>query len=460
MAESLWTVLRDLKRVRRGGIEEIAARQRSRLAELVAHARANSPYYRELYHALPERVTDTTTLPITTKAELMDRFGDWVTDRAITLDAVREFIEDDENAGTPFLGSYLVVTTSGTSGERGVFIQDDRMFNVLSAITVGRATGQFLRGRHDYWGMVSNGGRTAALWATGGHFAGYATARRLMLQRPSRRRKIRIISIHHPLERIVAELNEFRPGILNGYASAIALAAREREAGRLNIAPVLVITAAEGLPPEEYPRIAEAFGAKVRNQYACAEFMGLANGCGENWLHVNADWVILEPVDAKFRPVPPGERSHTVLLTNLANRVQPIIRYDLGDSITVRPDPCPCGSPLPAIQVQGRTSDVLVFTAENGREVRLPPLALGTLVDRTPGVSRFQIVQDQPTRLRVRLEPSGDRDDGQVWSAVRGAITDLLAEHGVRDVEVTRDGEPPSRSAGGKFRPVYSELAG
>jgi phenylacetate-CoA ligase len=157
--------------------------------------------------------------------------------------------------------------------------------------------------------------------------------------------------------------------------------------------------------------------------------------------------------------VPPGELSHTVLLTNLANLVQPIIRYDLGDSITVRPDPCPCGNPLPAIQVQGRTSDVLVFTAENGREVRLPPLALGTLVDRTPGVSRFQIVQDQPTRLLVRLDLSGDRDDEQVWAAVHGAVTALLAEHGVRGIDVARDSEPPRRSTGGKFRPVYSELA-
>jgi phenylacetate-CoA ligase len=459
MADSLWSILRDLRRVRRGGTEAVIARQQGRLAELVAHARAGSPYYRERYRGLPERVTDLTTLPVTTKAELMDRFDDWLTDRAITQDEVRKFIEDDENVGKPFRGTYLVVTTSGTSGKRGVFVQDDRMFTVLSAITVGRATGQFLRGWHDYRGMVKTGGRTAALWATGGHFAGFVTARRLISERPSRRHKIRIISVHHPLDQIVAELNEFRPGILNGYASAIALAAREREAGRLTIDPVLVITAAEGLPPEEYPRIAEAFGAKVRNQYACSEFMGIAHGCQENWLHVNADWVILEPVDAQFRPVPPGELSHTVLLTNLANLVQPIIRYDLGDSIVVRPDPCPCGNPLPAIQVQGRTADVLVVTAQDGREVRLPPLSLGTLVDRVPGVSRFQIVQDRSTRLRVRLELSGDRDGDQVWTAVRSAIGDLLTEHGVHDVDVVRDSEPPRRSTGGKFRPVFSELA-
>ena len=57
-------------------------------------------------------------------------------------------------------------------------------------------------------------------------------------------------------------------------------------------------------------------------------------------MHLNADWVILEPVDRAYRPVPPGVMSHTVLLTNLANRVQPIIRYDLGDSVVIEPDPC------------------------------------------------------------------------------------------------------------------------
>jgi hypothetical protein len=102
---------------------------------------------------------------------------------------------------------------------------------------------------------------------------------------------------------------------------------------------------------------------------------------------------------------------------------------------------------------------VLVLTAADGREVRLPPLALGTLADRTSGVSRIHIVQDQPARPRVRLELSGERDDEEVWEAVRTAITDLLGKHGIRDVELIRATEPPRRSAGGKFRPVYFELA-
>src|SRR5690606_33710932 len=76
--------------------------------------------------------------------------------------------------------------------------------------------------------------------------------------------------------------------------------------------------------------------------------------CRHRRLHVNADWVILEPVDASYGPVPVGEPSATVLATSLSNRVQPIIRYDLADSVTVLPDRCGCGTTRPAIRDEWR----------------------------------------------------------------------------------------------------------
>lgn len=108
--------------------------------------------------------------------------------------------------------------------------------------------------------------------------------------------------------------------------------------------------------------------------------MSIALGCREGWLHVNADWLILEPVDTNYRPMPPGEASATVLVTNLANRVQPVMRYDLGDSIIAKPDPCTCGSPLPAIRVEGRRDDVVSMRTRDGHVVRLLPLALTTVI--------------------------------------------------------------------------------
>ncbi|MBF9128577.1 phenylacetate--CoA ligase family protein [Plantactinospora sp. S1510] len=455
MAEGLMSVAWDLRRVRRGGQGLVAEWQRARLADLLARARSGSPYYRELYRDLPDRIDDVTSLPVTTKAELMSRYDDWATDRAVSLDEVRTFVADTNRIGTLYRDRYQVVTTSGTSGHRGVFVQDDRTYTVLSAITVARAGGSWLSGR-DYLSMLRRGNKVAAIWAVGGHFAGYSTAQRLIRERPIRKRSIRVFSVHTSLDELVRGVGAFGPTILNGYATAVSLLAREQRAGRLGIRPVLVITSAEGLSPEERAGIRESFQAKVRDQYACSEFMGLAHGCEHDWLHVNADWAILEPVDEGFRAVPPGKASRTVLLTNLANRVQPIIRYDLGDSVTIRPGPCPCGNPLPAVRVQGRTSEVISFPGPDGRTVDLPPLALGTLVDGTVGVRMFQIVQTDPRRLAVRLITEDGADTA--WEQVQQALRGLLDNHGLADVRVDREAQPPQRTAGGKFRTVFSEL--
>ena len=139
-------------------------------------------------------------------------------------------------------------------------------------------------------------------------------------------------------------------------------------------------------------------------------------------------------------------------MSNLANRVQPILRYDLGDSIVQRPDPCSCGNPLPAIRVRGRSADVLTFPTEGGERASIPPLAFE--VDQVPGVELSQIVQTTPTSLRVRLRPGRGADPERVWQAVRGEITRLLAAYKLEHVAVERAEEPPEQSPGGKYRTV------
>ena len=256
-----------------------------------------------------------------------------------------------------------------------------------------------------------------------------------------------------PLPELVARLNPFRPVLLAPYASVAALLASEQEAGRLHINPVLLALSAEGLPEGEYERVARAFKAKVGNSYAATECPFFSYSCEHGWLHVNSDWVVFEPVDVNYRPVRPGEPSHTVLISNLANRVQPILRYDLGDSVLQQAGPCPCGNPLPAIRVQGRSAEVLTFHSNGGDRVTIAPLAFATLADRTPGLQMFQIVQTAPASLRVRLQTHG-ADSDRVWETVQAGIKHLLAEHGLDQVALERAEEPPEQSKGGKVRQV------
>src|SRR5690606_26226061 len=147
------------------------------------------------------------------------------------------------------------------------------------------------------------------------------------------------------------------------------------------------------------------------DNYGCSEFVAIAYDCGHGWLHIHADWVILEPVDENLQPVPPGQTSQSVLLTNLANHVQPIIRYNLADRITVNPEPCACGSHLPAIRVEGRTDDILRFTRLDGTMVPVLPLALWSVIKETAGVQRFQAIQTASDRLQIRLEMKPFADD-------------------------------------------------
>lgn len=432
------------------GAGAIAARQRARLGEAVKHARAQSRYYRDLYRHLPEGIDDVALLPVTNKKELMARFDEWVTDTDATFEKARAFAEREDLIGGKFLDRYTLATTSGTTGTRGVFLLDDRTMAVTQALAY-RMLSSWL-GTSEILKILTGGGRMSMVMATGGHFASAVAAARL--RKGSAAKAVQVLSVHMPMAELVERLNAHRPVLVAPYASAAALLADEQEAGRLRIKPALLALSAEGLPEREYDRIAEAFKCKVGNSYAATEVTFLSYGCKHHWLHVNADWLVLEPVDAEYQPVAAGVHSHTVLVSNLANRVQPILRYNLGDSVVMREDPCPCGNPLPAIQVKGRSAEVLYLTNERGECVALPPLLFATIVDRTPGVERFQLVQIGPSVLRVRLLAIAQESRDFVWRAVRGQIANVLAQHGLAHVSIELGEEAPEQSAGGKFRQI------
>ncbi len=179
------------------------------------------------------------------------------------------------------------------------------------------------------------------VFAMSGHIPSFSRWERVRKRSPRRAKRMLGLSVLTPLPTLVQALNEFQPAALSGYSTVLTLLAEEQRAGRLRIKPAMVLTGAESLSAASHARIEEAFHCLVRDAYGASEFQGIALECEQGWLHVNADWALLEPVDEAYQPVAAGQPSFTVLLTNLANRVQPVIRYDLGDSILVRPDPCP-----------------------------------------------------------------------------------------------------------------------
>ncbi|GLY71493.1 hypothetical protein Atai01_81120 [Amycolatopsis taiwanensis] len=217
------------------------------------------------------------------------------------------------------------------------------------ALTVNVAFGARMRrtwlGASGLAKVLAHGGRLAMVVATGGHFLVSAGSQRVFSGALGGK-MVRVFSVHAPLEELVAGLNEFRPAIVIGYGSVLSMLAGEQEAGRLRISPVLVEPAGETLTPEVHHRMATVFGTKVRSVYGATECPFLTDGCAQDWYHVNSDWAVLEPVDADYRPVPPGELSHTVLISNLANGFR-FPGSACSNSSRPRRRPCGSGSPAP-----------------------------------------------------------------------------------------------------------------
>jgi phenylacetate-CoA ligase len=437
---------------RSGGTAAIDAARRRRFDGLVQFARIHSSYYRDAYHGLSDRELSLAELPVMAKRALMARFDDWVTDPEVKLADVELFLADRKHIGERYLDRYVVWKSSGSTGTPGIYVQDAKALATFDALMAVRLEPLRFAAQHS-WELLAGGGRAALVAATGDHFASIASWQRVCQSSPWI--AARGFSIMDPLQRLVADLNDYQPVFLASYPTMLALLAEEQRAGRLKIRPLHLWSGGECLPASAGVEIERAFGCPVVNEYGASECMSIAFGCAKGWLHINADWVLLEPVDDEYRPVPPGEPSHTVLLTNLANRVQPVIRYDLGDSVIAKPEPCACGSPLPAIQVEGRRNDVVSLCAPDGSIVRLLPLALTTVIEEAAQVHRFQIVQTGADRLMLRLDVSHKRDRHAVWCAAAGALRQYLTRQSLPNVHVGLDKQGPlTDRRSGKLREV------
>ena len=439
---------------RQGGVPaaRIAAH---RLEALLAHARAASPFYRRRLgeaRAGPPRLAD---VPPVTKAELMSRFDDWATDREVRREPVERFLAS-ARVGERYLGRYHVWKSSGTTGEPGVFVQDAQALAVYDALVAAQF--QALPWTADRVArMVASAGRAALVTATEEHFAGITSWEHLRRAYPGG--LARSFSVMAPTRELVAGLNAFRPAILAAYPSVLAILAGERRAGRLAIEPALAWSAGEYLAPSMRASIERAFGCPVINEYGASECLSIAHECPRGVLHVNADWLVLEGVDERGEPVPPGEISHTTLVTNLANWVQPVIRYDLGDRITRLDGPCGCASPLPGIRVDGRRDDIVALRTQRGARVKLPPLALATVVEESAEVHRFQLVQEAADRLALRID-AGEEAKDAAWKRAAPALRAYLKRQGLANVRLSLGRERPQvDSASGKLRAVVVESA-
>ena len=450
MAASALSLATDMWWAENSGARGLHKRRQSRLRSLIDQARSHSQFYQLRYSGVvPRTLSD---LPPVTKSELMAAFDQWVCDPALRRRDLESFLARGDALHTDYRG-HLVCSSSGTTGHPGIYVYDASTVAVFEALAPARIDRAWLRPR-DWCALARRGMRWSAAVATGGGYTGEVWMAAQARRSQWHRKRYRTFSVQQPLPDLVRALNDFDPTILTAYATCLPLLAREKQAGRLRIQPILIESSAETLTEGHRRHVERTFNCPVRDVYATSEFQAVAIACRKGRLHVNSDWVILEPVDRNWQPVGPGVNSYTVLLTNLANRVQPLIRYDLGDSVRADLEPCVCGNPLPTITVMGRSDDVLTVPDASGRPVRLLPLAVCAVIEADPSVRGFQVEQVSAQTLLIRVDPASAAE-----SAAR-ELRNWLDRQNLGHVQVEVSRQSPRRAAqGGKLRQVIAQNA-
>jgi phenylacetate-CoA ligase len=426
--------------------------QTARLGELVRWASSRAPFYRDLYGGPIDRDVELTELPIVTKPAMMEAFDRVVTDPRLRIAELLVHLEQ-LRGDELYLGAYRVMTSSGSSGRKAVFVYDRAAWRdavMTGNLRMSRMTGLAPRlprprvatvaapdGRH----MTYRGGASMDV--------GVFRARRF--------------SAAAPLRELCAGLDAYQPTYILGYPSTMAMLAEEQLAGRLRLEPRSIITSSEVRTAPMATAIRAAWGVTPHDCLGLTELGITAVDCVRHeGMHLFEDLAIVEVVDEAGRPVPDGEPGARVLVTNLCNRTQPIIRFEVSDLLTVTRAPCACGVTFRRIvALDGRSDDVLTLPGPRG-DVRVHPIHLRGALGQHSAVLQYQISQtadgldvlvvlgagagpDTASDITARLTRALDARGATVAVRVR-PVAAIAREAGAGKLKLVRALTPPPRA--------------
>lgn len=428
--------LEDLERTQWLSWRQLQEMQLEPLRRLLAHAHEHCPYYGQAWSRLGLAAQ---------QIESHDDLQRWP---VIDASSIREH-RDAMRARAP----RLKLISKSTGGSSGVPLEFD-----VDAESHVRRTAAALRGYS--WAGGGPGTRQLHLWGVPLNGRGLLGRIKDALYHGLHNRVVlncfNLSEARVPL--FLKRLNRFRPDVIVAYTNAIYSFARSlKERDLRPFTPKAIIVGAEKLHAFQRDLIEEVFAAPVFETYGCREFMLIASECEcHEGLHVTAENLIVEILDDTGRPAYPGEEGN-VVVTDLFNYGMPFIRYATGDRAVLAMAPCSCGRGLPLLKkVIGRQLDIL--RTPDGRMV--PGEFFPHLLKDFPAIRRFQVVQEQPDEVRLRVVSSG------LEQTTRETI-DRLARHAlgrlvrfrieqVDDIALTAAGKlqvvinrlPPQRKAG------------
>lgn len=363
-------------------IETHKKRQIDMLAEILEHAKS-VPYYQVLLEGidiLPDPLSALKRLPILEK---------------------KTFIDNNSLLVHPELKSRGTGATSGSTGIGLSFFYDDTMLENSEILT------RFFRS----WFGIGVGDRQLKIW--GRPLKGFKSKVRVHLSDLLRGRKtldpwnFSPENLHNNWNQII----NFRPTYIYGYATSLAALASWINTSRLQnsakeIGLKAIICTAETLLPSDKKKIKQIFDCPVVEEYGAAEVSIMAHECPEGNFHIADESLFLECVDDEGNDVQPGQAGH-ILVTSFINRVQPLIRYRIGDYGILLSSQCSCGRGLPLLKLTGakiiemiRTESGKIFSAEI-----IDYINLALMKNEKIGIRQFRITQKDLHTFIVEVVP-------------------------------------------------------
>lgn len=355
---------------------ELTTLQLQRLADVVARAWRDVPFYGRVWPRSPDisSLADLRSVPILTKAAV----------RGAGTDLLSRSFQPSQLLGSKTGGS------TGTSLQLWFSFGTQQRRNAAAM-------------RSDGWAGWRPGYWTGALWGN----PHYPRTWRARLRNALRDRIVYLDTMRMDetsMTTFLAELRRRQPAALFGHAHSLFILAEFVRARQLEAPPVRgIVSTSMMLLEHERRAIETAFGCPVYDRYGCEEVGLIAAECDRHLgLHVNAEHVVVEIVRDDGAPAAPGEVGR-VIVTDLVNPAMPLIRYEVGDLASWAIDSCSCGRGAPMIAgITGRIADA--FVREDGSLI-----AGVSLVERTltaiPGLAQLQLVQHSPSRLTANVVP-------------------------------------------------------
>jgi phenylacetate-CoA ligase len=407
--------------------DRLATLQADRLRSLLLEAQ-QVPYWRDLFQRLHFDPRDVTGAQNLQALPLLDK----ATIRAHT-DAMKH----------PQARGLARFNTGGSSGEPLIFfIGSERVSHDVAA-----------KWRATRWWGVDIGDPEIVVWGSPIEL-GAQDRLRAWRDKLMRTRLLPAFEMSEArLDDFVATIRRVRPKMLFGYPSALSHIARhaEQRGQRMDDLGVRVaFVTSERLYDDQRAVIERVFGCKVANGYGGRDAGFIAHECPAGGMHLTAEDIVVELVDPDGRPVPPGQAGE-IVVTHLATRDFPFIRYRTGDVAVMDDRRCACGRGLPMLrEIQGRTTDFVV--AADGTVMH--GLALIYVLRDVPGLRQFKIIQESRARTRVLLVT-----DDQLAESMRRGIVEQFKRRLGAEVDIVLDQVPeipPEKS--GKYRFVTSHV--